>query len=455
MSVQRPGPDTSQDDDPTSIVRVLDEYKITRRQSMKRRERSPIAQQIHFEDSIFGGAPPSSSSSINDSPSFSPSHSSTRRLPAHWSKIPKLTALGPDPLENISVLQPQTQHSFSNASNILQEANESQDKIEKNKLHMNLVEKERQFLEAQNNLQKMEAKLQKMELMLKKERMEREAAEEKMRMKLRRVEDEKNNFEEEVGILRKREKNRKDLVVTESVGRRESKNNLEDVNRALLEQNQDLQNQVRGYEQETEEHRHFYTEEANHLRYQIQQLQSHVAEAQAQSCRDGNAAKENSELKQKLEEADTNLQRSQQEVAKLKNDIAQNEDAEILRRAMKDKLARYPNLVKENESLKMENNLLNETMENTELLKKQINELKEDLERAQKVARDVLKAQSDVVEERRRVRRWEGVCLGILSTEEKASLGDNLGPEAFEQKMAMMQRNELVLKGELENLKST
>lgn len=434
--------DSSQDD-PTSVVRVLDEYKMTRRQSMKRRERSPIAQQIQFQD--------------DSSPNFSPRDSSTRRLPSHWNKVPKLSPLGQDPLEKLSVLQPaaNTQRSFSNASNVLQETNESQAKLEKNKLQMSLVEKETQFLEATNKIQKMEVKMHKMELLLQKGQLEHEAATEKMKLKQRRLEDDKNELQAQVDLLKKKEQHRRDLDTSRSNDQREYRNNLEDQNRDLLEQNQQLEQQVHGYEQELEGNRRYYTEEGDNFRYQIQQLQSHVEEAQAQSCRDGEAARETNGLKQKLEETESALQSAHQENERLKHELNQNADAEIQRNAMKDKLARYPRLVKENEALKMENNLLNETMENTELLKKQVSELKEELARSQEIAGQVSKAQSDLVQERRNVKRWEGVCQGILSSEEKTSLGGNVGPESFEQKIAMMQRSELVLRGELETVKST
>ena len=67
------------------------------------------------------------------------------------------------------------------------------------------------------------------------------------------------------------------------------------------------------------------------------------------------------------------LDRSNFELARLRDEASANCDATIQRRALHAQMARYPQLLEENEALKRENQLLVETAENSQVLREQVN----------------------------------------------------------------------------------
>ena len=60
----------------------------------------------------------------------------------------------------------------------------------------------------------------------------------------------------------------------------------------------------------------------------------------------------------------------------LKSELQKNEDAVVQRQAMRERLDKFPKLQRENESLRMENQLLSGKLDNEELLKEKVISLK-------------------------------------------------------------------------------
>ena len=139
---------------------------------------------------------------------------------------------------------------------------------------------------------------------------------------------------------------------------------------------------------------------------------------------------------------------------RLKNELEQNEDASKLRKVMKDQLAKYPDLVRQNEVLRKENKLLNETAENSELLKEEIGNLKRRLEVSEVSAEKGLKAESDLVQAQKKLNSWEGLCEKLMSEDEKANHGSG-SLEILSYKIGEMQRQDLTLQEKVLDLKKS
>jgi hypothetical protein len=67
------------------------------------------------------------------------------------------------------------------------------------------------------------------------------------------------------------------------------------------------------------------------------------------------------------------LDRCNFELARLRDEANADCDAGVQRKALHAQMARYPELLEENEALKRENHLLVETAENSQVLREQVN----------------------------------------------------------------------------------
>jgi hypothetical protein len=70
------------------------------------------------------------------------------------------------------------------------------------------------------------------------------------------------------------------------------------------------------------------------------------------------------------------------ELSLLKDEVRANAEATLQRKALQSQLARYPQLLEENETLRRENQLLVETAENSQVLKEKVESLERDLTKA-------------------------------------------------------------------------
>ncbi len=77
------------------------------------------------------------------------------------------------------------------------------------------------------------------------------------------------------------------------------------------------------------------------------------------------------------------------ELSLLKDEVRANAEATLQRKALQSQLARYPQLLEENETLRRENQLLVETAENSQVLKEKVESLERDLTKARYEAAQV------------------------------------------------------------------
>ena len=114
---------------------------------------------------------------------------------------------------------------------------------------------------------------------------------------------------------------------------------------------------------------------------------------------------------------------------------------------MKDRLSRYPALVRENEALQSENKLLRDTADNIELLKEENAHLVGQLERSEAAASEGLRVKHELAQAQRDLRKWENVCMRVLNEEERGALLDSRpSADLMSQKIGQMQRMELEMR---------
>lgn len=426
-------------DEPTSVAQVMKDFQMSRRASVMgtaKRKVSPIMQRLHFDESA----------AIGDlSEAASPLHASTR-------KVPRLGDLGPDPLEGLASVRAAQRHARVTASAVSEEEQKLRKELDEAKAEARKSASE--AVAARAKVTQWEALHAKLETGRTQARLEKEAAEERLRTQTERWKKEKEALEFQLSQKRCgiEEELREGQRLQEE--RRDMRNSLESQNNGLLSENARLQQEAHEAKREAEAAESGAAEAAERFRFRIQELESRLREEEAKQNARESASEGRLELQQQLEEAQLRLQKAEHEVGRLEGELQQNEDAVIQRKAMSQQLARYPQMVKDLDALRLENSLLKETAENVELLKERVASLEKELASASAQAETGRRAQSDLEVSRRAVEQWEQAVLRLLSAEEAAAVGAAVGPAVMEQKVAEWQRKELVLTQEVEELKA-
>ncbi|CAB4069805.1 MAD1 [Lepeophtheirus salmonis] len=116
------------------------------------------------------------------------------------------------------------------------------------------------------------------------------------------------------------------------------------------------------------------------------------------------------------------------ELRHLRDELAQNKEYLIQRKAMRQKLNEYPNLVRQVECLTKENSLLVQTQENVQLLKEKISSLESELERKQKLLENNLPNQHEVHRLQKSISSWESAFKRLADFQRtELLLRSNLG----------------------------
>ncbi|XP_040574874.1 mitotic spindle assembly checkpoint protein MAD1 [Lepeophtheirus salmonis] len=143
------------------------------------------------------------------------------------------------------------------------------------------------------------------------------------------------------------------------------------------------------------------------------------------------------------------------ELRHLRDELAQNKEYLIQRKAMRQKLNEYPNLVRQVECLTKENSLLVQTQENVQLLKENISSLESELERKQKLLENNLPNQHEVHRLQKSISSWESAFKRVFMTGNNENMSDaKIGPELLNIKLADFQRTELLLRSNLGEAKT-
>eukprot|EP00095_Tigriopus_kingsejongensis_P000786 maker-scaffold67_size430214-snap-gene-3.28 protein:Tk00786 transcript:maker-scaffold67_size430214-snap-gene-3.28-mRNA-1 annotation:"mitotic spindle assembly checkpoint protein mad1" len=408
----------SSGEDPTSVLKVLADFRTSRRQSFLKRNRiestassSTVPQQLQFDSSMFN----SSEWSAAKLPRFSPQ-------------------LGPDPLAGLNL---------SRGPSEAGEAGEAGERRRFNPLAAALAEKEAQVLDAQAQMAKLEAQIRQMELATQRERLSVEAEREKRSSEGRLEADQRRDLNFEIQKLRRQVEAARERDGLDRRQSRDRTHELDDRNRQLAATHLDLTRQISELREaqaaEEVEHR----AELERLTFQVQTLTSQVAEATERDRVQADRRQSASHWRSEWDKTQIELKRAQEETRRVRHELEQNRDSVLLRNVTRERLAQYPSLVKTNQTLKDENQLLNDTADNSQLLQAQIQDLQSQVAQAELLAAEGQKAQSDLFYQTQTLKQWEALCRKLLSDEERNALGSNLGPEIMARQVGELQRQEL------------
>ena len=320
---------------------------------------------------------------------------------------------------------------------------------------MKLVQKEGECMEALGCAKKSEASVRKMELTLKEERMQMETTIEKVRREARQSDDKvlvlKANLDRQKRSHIQEKEDESFLVKEARLGRVE----LEDRISELMSENSRLQ-------EENEKVKHTIDVQTLEECNEVLQLKREMAESQSflQEEREKNhllqpRIEEGNANKIELEKVQSELMIAKSEIQRLENELQQNDDAVIERKAMRHRLDQYPQLVEENENLRKQNKLLFDTADNCALLKTKAEDLELQLNKAVADAENNLAAKEKLVHISAQIKHWKELALQMLTAEERASIGDeNVGVEVLRQKIAEFQQKEISTQVEMKTFET-
>ena len=327
--------------------------------------------------------------------------------------------------------------------------------MELERLKMNLIQKEGECMEALASAKKSEAFVKRMELTVKKERMEMESTIEKVRREARYSES------KAVGLKADLEKRKREYLQEkedEKHTRREIKDNreqLEDKNVSLSTENNNLQDEIQRLKEIIDSQNMEERSEVLRLKRELNNAQSCLQEEREKEEINRNRIARATEDKVELEQAKSELVMAKNEIQRLQRELQRNEDATIERQADRQKLSQHSKLVFENDNLKRENKLLNDTAENCALLKQKADDLELKLQKAESDAQDGLLAKEKINYMNSQISKWKQLGLDLLTNEEKCRIDErNIGVEILRQKVAEFQHKDLSNQIEIKTLQS-
>ena len=282
-----------------------------------------------------------------------------------------------------------------------------------------------------------------------------EAQLDKMKREVRQSED--KAFELKANLDKRKQSHEQDKE-DEAFARKETRferTELEDKISDLMAENSSLQD-------ENERLRSMFDNQAVDERNEVLQLTRELEEVQ--SCLEEEKEKERlhqirlteaAKDKSELDKVQSELNIAKNDVERLESELKLNEDAVIERKAMRQRLDHYPQIVRENEALRAENQLLHDTAENSALLKTKAEDLELKLAKAESEVEIGQTAKEQLYQTSRQIKRWQEVCLQILSEEERNRVGEgSVGVEILRQKIAEFQRKEIYCQEEIKTLEA-
>ncbi len=425
--------DSGDGDEPTMVVRVQERF---RRSAAFARPRQATCDSDRAVGS--GLVPPrapnfESKSSLDQASPFSPPK-----------KVLRFGPLGPNPIEGLSDLR--------DAAAAAAAAREASRETEE--LKTKLADCQAKLVEARAGAAKWEGQVLRTEAQLKKVRLEKTAEVERATLDLRRAREERDAAKNQIKLLKRKEQHRIDEDRESWLERNKRRHDAEDDNAALLEENDQLEEKIRELEEETSAKIQAAVKSVEEKDHEIRMLKSRVGELTDVLEVEKKARKDSVGLRKQVQALESELAETKLEAEQIKSELSQNEDAITERKTMRDRLMRFPGLQREVESLKRQNELLRETMGNQELLQEQTSGLKDDLARAHAKVESGLKAESELVVSKERLREWEAVTKKFFMPHELTSLGDVISPAALEIKLDEFRKADVILRGTIEELKS-
>ena len=322
-------------------------------------------------------------------------------------------------------------------------------------MKMNLIQKEGECMEAMASAKKSEAFVRRMELTVKKERMEMESTIEKVKREAR--------FSESraVGLKADLEKRKRDYIQEKEDEKytrkeiRDDRERLEDKNVSLSTENNNLQDEIQRLQEIIDSQNMEERSEVLRLKRELNQAQSCLQEEKEKEEINRARIAEAAENKMELDKAKSELVIAKNEIQRLQRELQRNEDATIERQADRQKLSQHSKLIFENDNLKRENKLLNDTAENCALLKQKADDLELKLKKAESDAQDGMLAKEKINYMNSQISKWKQLCLDLLTEEEKSRIDErNVGVEILRQKVAGFQQKDLSNQIEIKTLQA-
>ena len=430
--------DSGSSEDPTSIVRVLKDFESSRRKTsaaaLKRKSSSPASaaamstmgprpKQLHFDASLS---------------TLSPSCTSTRILPAGLRFKDPLSGIGGG------------DGSVPNAKKVLSDAER-----EVMRLKNEVLQKESELVNARAANTRWEAQFERAEMVAKRERLERDSETKKAVTDAARAREEAEELRRQLDTNRKRELARAEAELDSSAARRERAEDADGEIADLAEKNESLQRKVLKLRAKLEATENEAREEVEEFMRQAEEARNQLEEARALLSMREEEEERAAPLRGRLEAAELRAKAAEMEAERAQSELRSNKEAVVERNAMKDRLNRYPTIVRENEALQKENKLLRDTADNVELLKEQNAHLVGELERSEAAASEGLRVKHELTQAQRQLRQWETICLRVLTDEERGALLESRpSADLMSQKIGQMQRVELAMREQSEANKS-
>ena len=439
--------DSGSSEDPTSIVRVLKDFESSRRKTsaaaLKRKSSSPA--NAAALSTMAAGPKPKQLHFDTSSPALSPFATSTRMVPASLKFSPKLTYK--DPLEGFADVGG---GAATNAKKVL-----SDTERELMRLKNDLLQKESELVDARASNTRWEAQFERAQVAVKQERLERDSEAKKAKTDAARAREEADELRRLLDACRKRELAEAEARQDEANSRRERARGTDEEIADLEETKAALESEVLKLNRKLVETQKEAQEEVGEFMRQAEEARDRAEEARALLSAREEEGERAAELKGRLEAAELRAKAAEMEAERARSELRANREAVVERTAMKDRLSRYPAVVRENEALQSENRLLRDTADNVELLREQNVHLTGRLDRAEAGASEGLRAKHELAQAQKQLRQWEAICLRVLSDEERGALRDaRPSADLMSQKIGQMQRAELEMKGQNEADKS-
>jgi len=429
--------DSGSSEDPTSIVRVLKDFESSRRKTsaaaLKRKSSSPAStaaistmgpkpKQLHFDASLLTLSP----------------CTSTRKLPAGMRFKDPLIGIG------------DVGGNLTNTKKVLSDAER-----EAMRLKNELLQKESELVNARAANTRWEAQFERAQMVAKKERLERESETKKAVTDAARAKEEAEQLRRQLDMNKKRELAKAEAELESSTARRERAEDADGEIADLVEKNESLQRKVLKLRTKLEATQNEAREEVEEFMRQAEEARNQLEEARALASMRGEEGERAAQLKGRLEAAELRAKTAEMEAERAQSELRSNKEAVVERNAMKDRLNRYPTIVRENEALQKENKLLRDTADNVELLKEQNEHLVGKLERSEAAASEGLRLKHELAQAQKQLRKWETICLRVLTDEERGVLLESRpSADLMSQKIGQMQRVELEMREQNEANKS-
>merc|ERR1719376_1024887 len=330
-------------------------------------------------------------------------------------------------------------------------------KAELERTKMKLVQKEADWMDAQANAKKSEALVKKMQLEVRKEAIENEERIAKVKAEARKDKDRLMYLEDTMESRQQRLEEKKSADTHQMERLRESNASLELKCRQLTDTNQQLKRDFNDLEMEVNEFRVEEREEVLKLRQALGDANMHLESSLNENQLREGATRHTHELGRQLAEARTEVDALKIERDELRQEVEQNNDIALERAAIKDKLEKFPGLVRENKRVNEVNKLLMETADNNALLKTKVEDLEAKLKVTEDKAVQGQLAEQNLLQVRGQLRKWQNVCRKVMSCEELEAIGggiDHISHHVLAQKVAQLQQAALDAKMEAQEQES-